>query len=144
MNSNPSFYPKHLARQYVSIWNGGGSERLPSAHVAPQQQQQVDKFAPAQNVNGQKSETPPVGSGRLAILNHHINSVETSPILSTGSMSPMSPPENLAKRPSSNKVLQGLPNSFISAMRKLFDLLDIENDGRVHIDGKPFWARRCV
>ena len=35
----------------------------------------------------------------------------------------------------SKKILQGLPDSFITAMRRLFDLLDIEQAGRVHIHG---------
>ena len=32
------------------------------------------------------------------------------------------------------KILEGLPDTFITAMKQLFTLLDIENSGHVHIE----------
>ena len=130
MNSNPSFYPKHLAKQYVGLYsekqvrNNGNSLNC---------QQVLPNFT--NKNNGQRSFTP-VGS-----------STETSPSLSSSnSMSPMMENSLSILTTSSRgqnqepnkKILQGLPDSFIVAMKKLFDLLDIENAGRVHIHGKRY------
>ena len=35
---------------------------------------------------------------------------------------------------SNRKILEGLPDTFIMAMKQLFTLLDIENSGHVHIE----------
>merc|ERR1712156_1418551 len=35
---------------------------------------------------------------------------------------------------SNKKILEGLPDTFIMAMKQLFTLLDIENSGHVHIE----------
>ena len=59
MNSNPSFYPKHLAKQYVGLWSldqarGHGGPLGQPVVVSPA------LGAPASNVssNGQRSVTP--------------------------------------------------------------------------------------
>ena len=35
-------------------------------------------------------------------------------------------------------AFSGLPQPFLDAMRRLFNILDKENEGLIHIDGK-FW-----
>jgi hypothetical protein len=40
-------------------------------------------------------------------------------------------------------VLSGLPDSFVEAMRKLFNLLDVEGHGRIRFEG-PSKCRRPV
>ena len=136
MNSNPSFYPKHLAKQYVGLY----SEKQVKNHERPlNQKQQVappaSLFTPPVHLNGHSSFI--VGS----------SSTETSPTLSsTNSMSPMMDNSlsmlTISSRGQNQepnkKILQGLPDSFIVAMKKLFDLLDVEKAGRVHIHGKRF------
>ena len=142
MNSNPSFYPKHLAKQYVGLWSLDQTR----GHGGPLNQPVVVSPAlgtPASNVsssNGQRSVTPVGG-------NQHLNqstritgggSTESSPSFSTNSMSPSIMDTSVGSRQNqepSKKILQGLPDSFITAMRRLFDLLDIEQAGRVHIHG---------
>ena len=139
MNSNPSFYPKHLAKQYVGLWSLDQTR----GHGGPLNQPVVVSPAlgtPASNANGQRSVTP-VG---LVGGNQHLNqstsggSTESSPSFSTNSMSPSIMDTSVGSRQNqepSKKILQGLPDSFITAMRRLFDLLDIEQAGRVHIHG---------
>ena len=136
MNSNPSFYPKHLAKQYVGLYG----EKQVRNHENPLQQ-----------VSTPASFTPPVLIG--SHLNGHSSfvggssSTETSPnFSSSNSMSPMMDNSLSMLTTSSRgqnqepnkKILQGLPDSFIVAMKKLFDLLDVEKAGRVHIHGKRF------
>ena len=141
MNSNPSFYPKHLAKQYVGLWNQDQTR----GHGGPLNQPVVVSPAlgtPASNANGQRSVTP-VGHGGIQHLNQSTRitgggSSESSPSFSTNSMSPSIMDTSVGSRQNqepSKKILQGLPDSFITAMRRLFDLLDIEQAGRVHIHG---------
>ena len=135
MNSNPSFYPKHLAKQYVGLWSLDQAR----GHGGPLGQPVVVSPAlgePASNVssNGKRSVTPVGG-------NQHLNqstgggSTESSPSFSTIMDTSVSSRQN---QEPSKKILQGLPDSFITAMRRLFDLLDIEQAGRVHIHGMLF------
>lgn len=116
MNSNPSFYPKHLARQYVQQWNGNG-EAMTSQQVAPA------PVPTAMNFNGhdQRSVTP-VGNVS-GVSSSSPCSFNMSPTLET-----RSPLE------SNRKILEGLPDTFITAMKQLFTLLDLENTGHVHIE----------
>ena len=139
MNSNPSFYPKHLAKQYVGLY----SEKQVKNDERPLNHE-------GSRWNGQRSVTP---VGVESHLNGHSSfivgssSTETSPTLSsTNSMSPMMDNSfsmlTISSRGQNQepnkKILQGLPDSFIVAMKKLFDLLDVEKAGRVHIHGKRF------
>ena len=118
MNSNPSFYPKHLAKQYVGLWNGDQvrSNINPLNQPAP-----ADNFNFTNNVNGQNRSVTPVSVGGSP--NH--------------SMSPNAMDSSVSSRyqEPGKKILQGLPDSFIVAMRRLFDLLDVSKAGRVHILG---------
>ena len=61
MNSNPRFYPKHLAKKYVQQWN----EKVPAeVEVVDETSQQVAPAPSVTNINGQRSATPVgVGSG---------------------------------------------------------------------------------
>ena len=151
MNSNPSFYPKHLAKQYVGLY----SEKQMRNHENPFNQQQVGATKEAgacfTNINGKRSITP-VNVGDH--LNEHSSfiggsaSTETSPSLSSSSNSMSAMMDNSLSmltissrgqnQEPNKKILQGLPDSFIVAMKKLFDLLDVEKVGRVHIHGKRF------
>ena len=135
MNSNPSFYPKHLAKQYVGLY----SEKQVRNHENPLNQE-------GSRCNGQRSFTP-VGVGSHSSFIGGSSSTETSPTLSSSnSMSPMMDNSlsmlTISSRGQNQepnkKILQGLPDSFIVAMKKLFDLLDVEKAGRVHIHGKRF------
>merc|ERR1711974_35068 len=86
------------------------------------------------NINGQRSATP-VGNGRVGFK----SSEETSPgsTLSSTSMNASSlDSSNTSKSSmdSNRKILEGLPDTFIMAMKHLFTLLDIENSGHVHIE----------
>ena len=118
MNSNPSFYPKHLAKQYVGVWNGDQVR----SNTNPLNQPPAGNFS-FTNVNGQRSVTPVSVGGSP---NH--------------SMSPNAMDSSVSSRHQEpgKKILQGLPDSFIVAMRRLFDLLDVTKAGRVHILGTSY------
>ena len=118
MNSNPSFYPKHLARKYVQEWNQAVEDIPPSLQVPPASR--VPK------INGQRSVSP-VGNSSTSVMAS--NSTESSP--SSMNSSEMS---NISLR-SNRKILEGLPDTFIAAMKQLFCLLDIDGCGQVHIEG---------
>ena len=93
MNSNPSFYPKHLAKRYVQHWN---------------QEEEGQQVAPAPlvtNINGQ-------------------NVIQCTPVSNDSSLS--------STMDQNRKI--SLPDTFITAMRQLFTLLDIDNIGQVHIE----------
>ena len=89
MNSNPSFYPKHLAKQYVGLWSLQDQTR---EHGGPLNQPVVVSPAlgtPASNVsssNGQRSVTPVGGNQHLNQSSTSITgagSAESSPSFST-------------------------------------------------------------
>lgn len=126
MDSKPSFYPKHLAKQYtVGIWSDHEAGR------AMRQQVGGDQVAPAPFVNG-RNRTPVGNAGSSGA-----NSNEVSPNSSSGSMDSSYMDHHGSKgfRQPGKKVLQGLPDSFIYSMKRLFTLLDVDNTGLVHIEG---------
>ena len=145
MNSNPSFYPKHLAKQYVQQWKGSQKD-----HEFDHQRslQQVPIVAPASvvtNFNGQSENNrsvTPVQQRVTGLFN------ESSPTFSSTSMTSSSPLDYsngstsssssrlIMNHTSNRKILEGLPDTFIAAMKQLFTLLDFENSGQVHIEGK--------
>ena len=74
MNSNPRFYPKHLAKKYVQQWN----EKVPEVDVVDETSQQVAPAPSVTNINGQRSATP-VGVGSVGRVVGFKSGEETSP-----------------------------------------------------------------
>ena len=112
MNERPSFYPKHLARQYVSATrclNRPGNEVKPSI-LTEKESKKKDFFAPT------------ITSSTI-----HLHSVKQK-LMET---------ENVEQCKSS-KVLTGLPDSFVEAMRKLFNLIDSKNEGKIKFEGMSY------
>ena len=117
MNEKPSFYPKHLARQYVS---SNRCDSRPKAEVRPLESPEKSKkeyFAPT--ITSSTVYLPSVNNPPKA----SINKEETS----TSKTDP---------NKSSSKVLSGLPDSFVEAMRKLFTVMDTNNEGRIKFEGR--------
>lgn len=125
MNSNPSFYPKHLARQYVHHRGWKEPDEAEELQVPPPASLHVPK------INGQRSVTP-VGNVNPAAVNMTSNSTESSPSSSMNSTE-LSISSRDGSR-SNRKILEGLPDTFITAMKQLFCLLDVEGCGQVHIE----------
>ena len=114
MNEKPSFYPKHLARQYVS---SNRFDSRPKAEVRPLESPEKPKkdfFAPT--ITSSTVNLPFVNSQRTQ---------------SNDEESGKSEPNK-----SSSKVLSGLPESFVEAMRKLFNVMDTNKEGRIKFEGK--------
>ena len=138
MNEKPSFYPKHLARQYVS---SSRCESRPKAEIRPMEAPETESkigakkfmFAPAitsSTVHLQprpsvsQEQSVPVAASIPEQHSHNIQSFGDNLV-----------PKIETARPTS-KVLNGLPDSFVEAMRRLFNLMDINNEGRIKFDGK--------
>ena len=147
---NPSFYPKHLARQYAQ--NGAlrnqneGHPRIPNferpwAQVYPlpggENSHSINnnnnKYGDQQQVviDGQVQEQQTVGNMRR-VENHQVPNI---PLSTCG-------PKNDATSggrlhvPKNSAVFNGLPPTFIEAMKKLFDMVDANGEGRVRLEGK--------
>lgn len=132
MNSNPSFYPKHLARQFVH--QGWNQPELGDLQVSPPPSVHVPPASRVPKINGQppRSNTP-VGVGNvsnLAVMAS--NSTESSP--NSMNSTEISISSRDGSRSSNRKILEGLPDTFITAMKQLFCLLDHEGCGQVHIE----------
>jgi len=136
MNSNnPRFYPKHLAKKYAQQWNEKDSNCTPAESEENSSIQQVAPALLDTNINGQSTPPPVGGNSRIGFK----SSEETSPssTLSSSSLNASSlDSSNTSKSSmdSNKKILEGLPDTFIMAMKQLFTLLDIENSGHVHIE----------
>ena len=149
---NPSFYPKHLARQYAQ----GGALRTqngvplrlqnferPWAHVyplpggenSPPMNNNNNKYSEQQvvMVEGQVQHEQTVGNMSSSTENHQvpINSLSINCKKDVASGSKMQVPKNSA-------VFSGLPPAFIEAMKKLFDMVDTHREGRVRLEGKHY------
>ena len=145
---NPSFYPKHLARQYAQ----GGSLRAtgdvplrlqnferPWAQVYPlpggensQQSTNNNNYGEQQQqvvVDGQVQQEQIVENMSREI--HQVpNSMRTckKDTTATTSGSKLQVPKNSA-------VFSGLPPTFIEAMKKLYNMVDTHGEGRVRLEG---------
>jgi len=126
MNSNPSFYPKHLARQYVHHRGWKEPDEAEELQVPPPASLHVPK------INGQRSVTPVGNVSMPAAVTMTSNSTESSPSSSMNSTE-LSISSRDGSR-SNRKILEGLPDTFITAMKQLFCLLDVEGCGQVHIE----------
>ena len=147
---NPSFYPKHLARQYAQ--NGAlrtqnevparipNFERpwaqvypLPGGENSHPINNNNSKYGDQQQVvvNGQVQEKQTVGNMRR-LENHQVPNIP----LSTGGPKKDATSGNKMQVPKNSAVFSGLPSTFIEAMRKLFDMVDVNGEGRVRLEGK--------
>ena len=147
---NPSFYPKHLARQYAQ--NGAlrnqneGQSRIPNferpwAQVYPLPggknshpiNNNNNKYGDQQQVvvDGQVQEKQTVGNMRR-VENHQV------PIFPLSTCGPKNDATSGSKSqvPKNSAVFNGLPPTFIEAMKKLFDMVDANGEGRVRLEGK--------
>ena len=146
---NPSFYPKHLARQYAQ--NGAlrtqneGSSRVPNferpwAQVYPlpggENSHPINnnnsKYGDQQQVveNGQVQEKQTVGNMRR-VENHQVPNI---PLSTCGSKKDATSGSKI-QVPKNSAVFSGLPPTFIEAMKKLFDMVDANGEGRVRLEG---------
>ena len=110
MNSNPRFYPKHLAKKYVQQWNEKVPEVSPPASLNEKNSVNSQQVAPAlsdTNINGHRSGTP-VGNGRVGFKSNE----ETSP----GSLSSTS--MNASSLDSSNTSKSSMVRMFLFFMSK--------------------------
>ena len=135
MNERPSFYPKHLARQYVS--SSRCTDTRPKAEVRPLESETETKmsakkfvFAPAIT-----SSTVYLPSARFQETVSPAGTTTTTTII----RQPQEIETNCEQTKPSSKVLSGLPDSFVEAMRRLFNLMDTKNEGRIKFDGEIFY-----
>ena len=147
---NPSFYPKHLARQYAQ--NGAlrtqnevptripNFERpwaqvypLPGGENSHPINNNNNKYGEQQQVvvNGQVQEKQTVGNMRRE-ENHQVPNIP----LGTGGPKKDATSGSKVHVPKNSAVFSGLPPTFIEAMRKLFDMVDANREGRVRLEGK--------
>ena len=147
---NPSFYPKHLARQYAQ--NGAlrnqieGPPRIPNferpwAQVYPLPggenshsiNNNYNKYGDQQQVviDGQVQEKQTVGNMRR-VENHQVPNI---PLSTCGPKNDATSGSRL-QVPKNSAVFNGLPPTFIEAMKKLFDMVDANGEGRVRLEGK--------
>jgi len=148
MNSNPRFYPKHLAKKYVQQWNEKVVPEVQAPVAGAEAENSVNSqqvgppaLSVVTNINGFRSATP-VGNERVSSTGFKSSEDQTNSSpnsLSSTSMnaSSLDCSSNTSKNSSmdsNRKILEGLPDTFILAMKQLFTLLDIENSGHVHIE----------
>ena len=156
---NPSFYPKHLARQYAQGQASGVKQppnevpmllRLqnferPWAQVYPLPGGETSQN-PINNVNnkymaqqqvvvdGQVQEEQTVGIEHRHVPNRCLSSSTCTTIVdATTKAKTDHEPINVVHK--SSAVFSGLPPTFIDAMKKLFDLVDTHKQGRVLLEG---------
>ncbi len=137
MNERPSFYPKHLARQYVS--SSRCTDTRPKAEVRPLESETENKigakkfvFAPA--ITSSTVYLPSVKSLENMEPLTTTSTTTTGPII----RQPQEMEPNCEQTKPSSKVLSGLPDSFVEAMRRLFNLMDTRNEGRIKFEGEIF------
>ena len=147
---NPSFYPKHLARQYAQ----GGAPRsqtdlplrmtnferpwaqvypLPGSENPNSNDTKYNELQQEQVLNQerqvQQMQTTQL-THRNAIMSAQ-NSVSSNNMCKKDATSGISKPHV----PKNSAVFSGLPPAFIEAMKKLFDMVDVNGDGRVRLEG---------
>ena len=139
MNEKPSFYPKHLARQYVS---SSRCETRPKAEIRPMEVSETES-----KIGAKKFIFAPAITSSTVHLQQPRPSVSQenpAPVFATNPEQQIQNSQNFVEsfvakvetsRPTS-KVLNGLPDSFVEAMRRLFNLMDANNEGRIKFDGK--------
>ena len=148
---NPSFYPKHLARQYAQAGSLGNADvplrqqtQRPWAQVYPlhgganSQQNSIsnytnrgDQVQQVVDEQVQKEQTMQNISG----IGHQIPSVASSSVR-TNKRDVISSTSGKLLVPSNSAVFSGLPQTFIEAMKKLFDMVDVHGEGKVRLEGK--------
>jgi len=112
MNEVPSFYPKHLAMQYVSSTQ---CSNRPKAEVRP-------LASPEKDFRSTKKDlfAPMITSSTVNLPSVKQNLIENRSV----------------EQNKCSKALSGLPDSFVDAMRSIYNLMDVRNDGRVRLEGK--------
>ena len=114
MNGVPSFYPKHLARQYVS------STRCSSASV------QSKPEVRTQDVVSPLKEKDPWAAKKDLF----------APLITSSTVNLPSAKQSSAEHSRSSKVVTGgLPDSFVASLRSIFNMMDPSNEGRVRLEG---------
>ena len=142
---NPSFYPKHLARQYAQ----GGASRsqtdLPLRMTNFERPwAQVYPLPGSENPNSNDTKYNELQQEQ--VLNQerqvqqltHRNAIMSAQIsVSSNTMCKKDATSGISKPhvPKNSAVFSGLPPAFIEAMKKLFDMVDVNGDGRVRLEG---------
>ena len=149
---NPSFYPKHLARQYAQSGGSLGTNKelhqfqnRPWAQVYPlhgglnshensnkdqhnhQKQQVVEGQVQVMQIRNSYQQHQLVEPS----ASHHRSGDEV--ISSTGNGGAIT--GGKMQVPKNSAVFSGLPSAFIQAMRKLFDMVDVRGEGKVKMEG---------
>jgi len=112
MNEVPSFYPKHLAMQYVSSTQ---CSNRPKAEVRPLASPEKDPRSTKKDLFA-----PMITSSTVNLPSVKQNLIENRSV----------------EQNKCSKALSGLPDSFADAMRSIYNLMDVRNDGRVRLEGK--------
>jgi len=132
MNERPSFYPKHLARQYVSSTRC--SDTRPKAEVRPLESETETK------IGAKKFVFAPAITSSTVYLPSARSQENVVPTTTTTTTTVIRQPQeieaNCDQSKPSSKVLSGLPDSFVEAMRRLFNLMDTKNEGRIKFEGE--------
>ena len=147
---NPSFYPKHLARQYAQ----GGASRsqtdlplrmtnferpwaqvypLPGSENPNSNDTKYNELQQEQVLNQERQ----VQQMQTTQLTHH-NAIMSAQIsVSSNNIGKKDATSGISKPhvPKNSAVFSGLPPAFIEAMKKLFDMVDVNGDGRVRLEG---------
>ena len=117
MNGVPSFYPKHLARQYVS------STRCSSVQ-------------PKAEIRTQDVSSPVKEKDPWAAKKDLFAPLITSSTVNLPSAKQHSAENRLPEQPRGSKVVTGgLPDSFLASLRSVFNLMDPGNEGKVRLEG---------
>ena len=143
---NPSFYPKHLARQYAQ----GGALRTqnevplrlqnferPWAQVHPLPGGEISH--PINNNNNYEEQQQVVVEGQVqngqTLGNMSSMDVHQVPKNPLGTCKKDATSGSKLQVPKNSAVFNGLPPAFIEAMKKLFDMVDAHGEGRVRLEG---------
>ena len=147
---NPSFYPKHLARQYAQ----GGSSRsqtdLPLRMTNFERPwAQVYPLPGSENPNGNDTKYNELHQEQVLNRERQVQQMQTTQLthrnailsaqtsVSSNTMCKKDATSGTSKShvPKNSAVFSGLPPAFIEAMKKLFDMVDVNGDGRVRLEG---------
>ena len=147
---NPSFYPKHLARQYAQ----GGSSRsqtdLPLRMTNFERPwAQVYPLPGSENPNGNDTKYNELHQEQVLNQERQVQQMQTTQLthrnailsaqtsVSSNTMCKKDATSGTSKShvPKNSAVFSGLPPAFIEAMKKLFDMVDVNGDGRVRLEG---------
>ena len=147
---NPSFYPKHLARQYAQ----GGASRsqtdLPLRMTNFERPwAQVYPLPGSENPNGNDTKHNELQQEQVLNQERQVQQMQTTQLthrnaimsaqisVSSNNMCKKDATSGISKPhvPKNSAVFSGLPPAFIEAMKKLFDMVDVNGDGRVRLEG---------